>query len=209
MCRQPHRYRQLLVLGSQAVHGSLPGVYADGISLTEVALPKGWEGRLRSEQIADSAGADNPVTLLFPEVHDLCASKLTVAVTGGFVGGYAVALHGHPRYTADLDVWILLEPANVDAVLAALRDFGFVDTDLTRADFLQEDRVVQLGYPPLRIALLTSLDGVNLEGCYGRRVTVEIGGVEVPFIDRDDLRRNERAVGHHQDLADLEALDGD
>ncbi len=60
------------------------GVYADGISLTEVALPIGWEGRLRSEETVDSAGADNPVTLLFPEIHDLCASKLTVAVTGGF-----------------------------------------------------------------------------------------------------------------------------
>lgn len=121
-------YRQILVLGSQAVHGSLPGVelpqittmseeadlavvtdlagdaphaieaqfgmgspyhqhfgvYADGISLSEVALPDGWEGRLRTEQVDDGTDSDTAVTLLFPEIHDLCASKLTVAVTGGF-----------------------------------------------------------------------------------------------------------------------------
>lgn len=67
-------YRQILVLGSQAVHGALP----------EVTLPGGWEGRVRSEQVTDHDDADNAVTLLFPEVHDLCASKLIVAVTGGF-----------------------------------------------------------------------------------------------------------------------------
>lgn len=121
-------YRKILVLGSQAVHGSLVGValptittmseeadlavvndlsgdtphqieahfgmgspyhqsfgvYADGIALSEVAMPHGWEGRVRTEKIGDSAEVDNPVTLLFPEIHDLCASKLTVAVTGGF-----------------------------------------------------------------------------------------------------------------------------
>ncbi len=120
-------YRQILVLGSQAVHGALPdvalpevttmslaadlavvndltgdaphaieaqfgmgspyhqhhGVYADGIALSEVDLPEGWEGRVRSQQIDDPAHPDSPVTLLFPEIHDLCASKLTVAVTGG------------------------------------------------------------------------------------------------------------------------------
>lgn len=123
------------------------------------------------------------------------------------VGGYAVALHGHPRYTADLDVWIWVDRANAGAVLAALREFGFVDTDLTREDFLHEDRIVQLGYPPLRIDLLTALDGVDFQECYGRRVQVEIDGTAVPFIALDDLRRNKRAAGRHQDLADLEALE--
>lgn len=123
------------------------------------------------------------------------------------VGGYAVALHGHPRYTADLDVWIWAAPANAEAILAALRDFGFADTGLTREDFLHEDQVVQLGYPPLRIDLLTSLDGVAFEECYERRVRVEISGVEIQFISLEDLRRNKRAAGRHQDLADLEALD--
>lgn len=123
------------------------------------------------------------------------------------VGGYAVAVHGHPRYTADLDVWIWLDRGNAQAVLAALDDFGFTDTDLTREDFLQQDQIVQLGSPPLRIDLLTSLDGVNFEDCYGGRVSVEISGVEVPFIALQDLRRNKRAAGRHQDLADLEALE--
>lgn len=125
------------------------------------------------------------------------------------VGGYAVGFHGHPRYTADLDVWIWLDPGNADAVLAALHDFGFADTDLGHEDFLQEDQVVQLGYPPLRIDLLTTVDGVDFEECFDRRVVVEIQGVEVPFIGLEDLRRNKRSAGRHQDLADLEALDGE
>jgi hypothetical protein len=122
------------------------------------------------------------------------------------VGGYAVALHGHPRYTADLDVWVWLDQNNADAVMAALHGFGFGDTDLAREDVLQEDRVVQLGYPPLRIDLLTSLDGVEFADCYERRVIIDVQGVEVPFIGLEDLRRNKRAAGRHQDLADLEAL---
>lgn len=76
------------------------------------------------------------------------------------VGGYAVALHGHPRYTADLDVWLAADHRNAEAVLQALDDFGFGELGLTSEDFTTADRVVQLGYPPLRIDLLTSIDGV-------------------------------------------------
>jgi hypothetical protein len=80
--RTPHQIEAHFGMGSPYHHHF--GVYADGISLTEVSLPLGWEGRVRTEQIADGPDANNPVTLRFPEIHDLCASKLTVAVTGGF-----------------------------------------------------------------------------------------------------------------------------
>jgi hypothetical protein len=122
------------------------------------------------------------------------------------VGGYAVGLHGHPRYTADIDVWLLVDLFNANAVLRALEDFGFGGLDLTVEDFLAPDRVVQLGYPPLRIDLLTSIDGVEFAAAYERREEVELDGVRVPFISLQDLRRNKLASGRPQELADLDAL---
>lgn len=123
------------------------------------------------------------------------------------VGGYAVAVHGHPRYTADLDVWLGTDETNARAVLDALGDLGFGEMDLTIDDFVAEGHVVQLGYPPVRIDLLTSIDGVAFVDAYDRRVEVELGGVLVPFLSLSDLRRNKQATGRAQDLADLEALD--
>lgn len=123
------------------------------------------------------------------------------------VSGYAVALHGHPRYTADLDVWVWIDQDNADNVLAALDDFGFGEVGLTREDFLRTEHLVQLGYPPLRIDVLTSLDGVDFGPSHEHRVEVVIDGVAVPFIGLEELRRNKRALGRYQDLADLEALD--
>lgn len=122
------------------------------------------------------------------------------------VGGYAVALHGHPRYTGDLDVWVMIEDGNARAVLAALEDFGFGGVGLGVEDFTRPDHVVQLGYPPLRIDLLTSVDGLEFQEAYERRVDVNMAGTSVPFISLDDLRTNKRASGRAQDLADLEAL---
>ena len=124
------------------------------------------------------------------------------------VGGYAVAVHGHPRYTDDLDVWVLVHPDNAERLLCALDDFGFGSVGLTAADFMQPNRVVQLGYPPLRIDLLTSVDGVAFDDCYANRVEVQLDEVVVPFIALADLRRNKTASGRPQDLADLDALDG-
>jgi hypothetical protein len=123
------------------------------------------------------------------------------------VGGYAVAFHGHPRYTGDLDVWLLTEADNARAVLSALEDFGFGGVGLGAEDFTLPDHVVQLGYPPLRIDLLTSIDGVDFEDAYARRVEVQVAGTTVPFISLDDLRRNKEASGRAQDAADLEALE--
>lgn len=123
------------------------------------------------------------------------------------VGGYAVAFHGHPRYTKDLDVWVDATPDNARRLLDALRDFGFGSVGLGVQDFLTPGDVIQLGYPPLRIDLLTSLTGVDFERCYPDRSVLTVEGVAIPVIGLDGLRENKRALGRHQDLADLENLD--
>jgi predicted nucleotidyltransferase len=122
------------------------------------------------------------------------------------IGGYAVALHGHPRYTKDLDVWIEMNPENAGRMVEALRQFGFESLGLQAADFLTPDQVVQLGYPPNRIDIITTPPGVDFESCYASRVEVEIDEVRVNFIDLENLKESKKASGRLQDLADLENL---
>lgn len=123
------------------------------------------------------------------------------------VGGYALAAHGRPRYTGDLDIWLRATPENVQRVLLSLADFGFASLGLKAADFLAPDSVIQLGYPPGRIDLLTGVDGVDFDACYPRRIEVAIAGTTLPFISLEDLKVNKRAAGRLQDLADLQSLD--
>lgn len=123
------------------------------------------------------------------------------------VGGYAVAFHGHPRYTKDLDVWIEQEPENAAKMIRSLDHFGFGSLGLKAADFLKPRQMVQLGNPPNRIDLLTSVSGVDFADCHLRRVQAEIDGVTTSFIALEDLKCNKRASGRLQDLADLEKLE--
>jgi hypothetical protein len=122
------------------------------------------------------------------------------------VGGYALAAYGHPRYTGDLDFWIGSNEGNADRVLAALSQFGFGGLGITKEDLAKPDQVIQLGYPPGRIDLLTSIDGVSFADCYPRRMTVMVDGVALDFISLEDFKINKKAVGRHRDLADLDAL---
>ena len=122
------------------------------------------------------------------------------------IGGYAVALHGHPRYTKDIDIWIQMTPENANRMIAALNDFGFGSLGLRVEDFLVPDQVIQLGYPPSRIDLITSPPGVDFETCYDSRVQTVIDGIAVSFIDLENLKKSKRAAGRLQDLADLENL---
>jgi predicted nucleotidyltransferase len=122
------------------------------------------------------------------------------------IGGYAVALHGYPRYTKDIDIWIEPTPANLEKVLNALVQFGFGSLELRVEDFLAPDQVVQLGHPPNRIDLITAAPGVDFATCHRTRVEVPIDGVKVAFIDLSNLRKNTKAAGRLQDLADLENL---
>jgi hypothetical protein len=122
------------------------------------------------------------------------------------VGGYAVAIHGHPRYTKDIDIWIETSLDNANNLLKALEQFGFSSLGLQTQDFLTPDQIIQLGYPPNRIDLLTNIDGVIFEDCYPLRLEVFIDDIVVTFIDLDNLKKNKKASGRLQDLADLENL---
>ncbi len=124
------------------------------------------------------------------------------------VGGYAVAAHGLPRYTGDLDARVWVGAENASRVVRSLEAFGFSNLGLSDEDFNQPDRVVQLGYPPYRIDILTSIEGVEFDGAWERRVVLDLDGIEVPFIGRDDLLTNKRVAGRPQDIADLERLTG-
>ena len=123
------------------------------------------------------------------------------------IGGYAVAFHGYPRYTKDIDIWIWLDKSNAEKILQVLKDFGFGSLDLTVDDFLDPEKVIQLGYPPNRIDILTDLKGINFKECYSSRVEVKIEGTNINFIDLENLKKNKKALGRHQDLADLENLE--
>ena len=144
---------------------------------------------------------------LHPEFKEFAVSLNENEVRYMVVGGYAVAFHGHPRYTKDLDVWVEREPGNVARLLSALREFGFGSLGLSAEDFLEPDQIIQLGFPPNRIDLLTDLEGVDFGQAYAGIVAANVEGIPVYFIGLEDLKRNKRAVGRHQDLADLERLE--
>ncbi len=123
------------------------------------------------------------------------------------VGGYAVGFHGYPRYTKDLDVWILASEENAENILKALEQFGFSDVGLQKQDFLKPDEFVQLGYPPNRIDIVMSCDGVDFNSCFNSRKEVIVDGLTINFIDLENLKKNKKASGRPQDLADLDNLE--
>ncbi|MFO0828189.1 MAG: nucleotidyltransferase [Phycisphaerales bacterium] len=123
------------------------------------------------------------------------------------VGGYAVAYHGHPRATGDLDLWVANDDRNIDALLAALKAFGFELPEVTHALFAAADRIVRMGVPPVRIELLTGVSGLRFREAFQRSESVELDGVPVRMLTLDDLRTNKRAAARPKDLADLDALD--
>ncbi len=123
------------------------------------------------------------------------------------VGGYALAAHGHPRFTGDLDIWLQRSAVNAQRTVDALHAFGLGSPDISAADLTKPDSVVQLGYPPCRIDLLTAIDGVSFEPCAARREIVQIDTMPVPFIGLDDFKTNKRTAGRPKDLADLASLE--
>lgn len=122
------------------------------------------------------------------------------------VGGYAFALHAHPRYTGDLDVFVKSSESNARLIIKALSDFGFELSSLTWKDFATTERVIQLGFPPLRIDIMTAIDGVSFNDAWSRKVESRYGNERVYFISKEDLIANKRASGRKQDLLDLESL---
>jgi len=122
------------------------------------------------------------------------------------VGGHAVAFHGYPRFTGDIDFLLRPSDANAERVLRVLRDFGFGSLPLTIADFTGPERVVQLGRPPNRIDLLTSISGVPFENAWTTRVAGVLGGHPVNFLGWDALIQNKQASNREKDQGDLTRL---
>jgi hypothetical protein len=123
------------------------------------------------------------------------------------IGGYAVAVHGHPRYTKDIDIWIEMTSENADKLVTALNQFGFGSLGLSSQDFQSPDQIIQLGYPPNRIDLITTPDGIDFDTCYSSKLEIIVNDTPVQFIDLNNLKKNKKASGRLQDLADLENLE--
>ncbi len=142
------------------------------------------------------------------DFRDLLAALLAADARFLVVGAHALAVHGVPRSTGDLDVWIATDAANVALVWAALLRFGapMASVNVSQDDLRRPDQVVQIGVPPRRIDILTSISGVGFEEAWSGRVSHGVGGLTVPFLGRAELVRNKRATGRAKDRADLEAL---
>lgn len=140
---------------------------------------------------------------------ELLAMFNTHTVEYIIVGAHALAAHGHVRATKDLDIWVRPSDENAPKVLAALVKFGAPLHDLTERDLATAGTVFQIGVPPLRIDVITEIDGVAFESAWRDRLGVQLGGISVSVLSRHHLIANKRASGRLQDLADLERLEKD
>lgn len=122
------------------------------------------------------------------------------------VGGHAVAFHGHPRFTGDIDFLLRPSQENAELLIGAIIEFGFPEIRLSAGDFTRPNTVVQLGYPPNRVDLLTSISGVDFEEAWSSRLAGELDGLPVYFLGRDALLKNKRASGRDKDLGDVSKL---
>ena len=123
------------------------------------------------------------------------------------VGAYAVGLHGYVRFTGDLDIWVDPTIDNANKIMKCLAEFGFSNlTGLAVEDFYKPETVVQLGYPPLRIDLMTSVSGISFQDCYQKKEVAIIDGIDVSYLDLISLKKNKRSTNRKKDLGDLENL---
>jgi len=143
---------------------------------------------------------------LHPDFKDFLRLLNSHAVEYLLVGGYAVGCHGYPRATGDMAVWIAVSESNAQKATIVLRDFGMPEKDVSKRLFLERDKVVRMGVPPVRIEVITGASGVDFAECYSRREVIEIDGIPVNFISLEDLKENKRASARHKDLDDLEHL---
>jgi hypothetical protein len=143
------------------------------------------------------------------DFRDILAFLQTAGARFLVVGAYAMAVHGVPRATGDLDIWIDRNPENAERVWAALQRFGapVAALGVSKGDLTRPGLVIQIGLPPRRIDLLTGVTGVEFERAWPPRVTHTVGDLRIPFIGRRELLQNKRATGRLRDLADVEALE--
>lgn len=122
------------------------------------------------------------------------------------VGGYALAFHGKPRHTGDLDIWIGVSKKNADKMLKVLKEFGLSALGFTKDDFLKEGYITQIGYPPLRIDILNSIDGGDFKDAFKNKKEVDLDGLKVTYIGLQDFIKNKEASGRSQDINDVASL---
>jgi hypothetical protein len=123
------------------------------------------------------------------------------------IGGYAVGYYGYARATADIDIWIAIHPNNAQKIAEVIREFGFASEEVSEKLFLEENKVIRMGMPPLRIEVLTTISGVNFEECYLERNVDLLDEIQVNIISLKHLKVNKKASGRLKDLADLEYLE--
>ena len=131
----------------------------------------------------------------------------TKSVKYVIVGAWALAFHGRPRYTGDLDIFVAHDEENASKLMEVIEAFGFSSTGITREDFLQEDYVIQLGQAPNRIDLLTGISGVSFEEAWNNREQGSLAELEVFFLNRELLIKNKRAASRDKDLGDIKLLE--
>ncbi|MFN0035495.1 MAG: DUF6036 family nucleotidyltransferase [Saprospiraceae bacterium] len=141
-----------------------------------------------------------------PDFNDFIQLLNSYQVEYLLIGGYAVALHGHVRFTQDMDVWVCTNPENAKKVVHVLKDFGLTQADELLDILQKENRVVGMGVPPIKIEVVTTISGVAFEECYQNRRVVDIDGLSINYLSLDDLRKNKLASGRPKDLADLDSL---
>jgi len=140
------------------------------------------------------------------DFHQFVESLTEAKVDYLIVGGYAVGIHGHPRFTGDMDIWINQNQENAKRVIEAINYFGFSSLGITVDDLLVPKNVIQMGNPPLRIDILTEIDGVGFEDCFPNKKVVTIAGLQFNFISYQDLIKNKLASGRAKDLDDVSNL---
>jgi hypothetical protein len=146
-------------------------------------------------------------TLLNQDFKDLLSAFNAAEVEFLVVGAHALAAHGHVRATKDLDVWIRASPPNAERVMAALGSFGAPVDRVTAADFSAPGITFQIGVDPVRIDIITTIDGLSFDAAWENRVAANYGGEPAFILSRSDLIANKRASGRPQDLADVAALE--
>lgn len=146
---------------------------------------------------------------LAPDFDEFLSSLIAREVEFLVVGAYALAFHGAPRFTGDLDVFIRPTRENAARLLAAVNAFGFPTASLQPADITDPDRVVQLGVEPVQIHIMSAISGVSWEEAWAGHAIARCGSSEVGFLGRAEFLKNKRASGRLKDLADIEALGGE
>ncbi|MDA3884863.1 MAG: nucleotidyltransferase [Candidatus Delongbacteria bacterium] len=122
------------------------------------------------------------------------------------IGGFAVNFHGYPRYTKDIDIWLMVDHSNIENFLITLKEFGFESLGLNEKDFTDKDNIIQLGYEPNRIDILVSVDGLEFQKTYENRLDYKYDDICLNFISIDDLIIAKQTSGRPQDLADADFL---